>query len=97
MKFSDSLGARGVIANTLDHLVMNSSASRNPEAVMDVDTFFDNLSQFHDQSINGELKELVNNHNQPIFDFNEIKVLAEQQVELEEIAATISLDDGIEL
>ena len=97
MKFSDSIGAKSVVANSLDLLVMNSSAERNPESVMDVDTFFSNLSQYHTPSISGELQELVQNHNQPIFDFNEIKVQAEQQVELQEIAESISLDEGIEL
>ncbi|MGD8116830.1 hypothetical protein [Vibrio sp. TRT 29B02] len=97
MKFTDSIGVSGLVEQNLSNLIQNSSASVNPEQVMNVDAFFSKLSFFHDMSVKPELQELVHNFNQPIFDFDEMKVRAMSDAELEEMAAQMQLDSGLEL
>ncbi|MCG9578604.1 hypothetical protein L1D14_20510 [Vibrio tubiashii] len=97
MKFSNSVGALGVVSHNLDLIVINSSAARNPESVQNFEDFLSTFSKYHEPSIDNALKELVHNHNQPIFDFNEIKVQHEQQIEIDEIAESLSIDNEIEL
>ncbi|CCO46827.1 hypothetical protein VIBNISOn1_190046 [Vibrio nigripulchritudo SOn1] len=97
MKFTDSIAAKGIVENNMSNIIENSSASVNPELVMNVDSFFSKLSHFHDQSLKPELQELVSNFGQPIFDFDELKVRAMSEVELEEMAAQMQLDNGMEI
>ncbi|MCC2524938.1 MULTISPECIES: hypothetical protein [Vibrio] len=97
MKFNDSLGSRGVISGCMEQLVINSSASANPESVMNIDDFFSSLSQFHNYSIDTTIQELVHNFGQPVYDFEELKVRTLKEAELDEIAAQIQLDNGIDI
>lgn len=97
MKFKSSLAMPDVIQPSLNNLLLNSSHRFNPENVLDFDNFVDRISSFHRPSVNDALLKLTTNFNQPVYDFKELQAQVKHDVEVADLADSLSHDDEMSL
>ncbi|WP_281188487.1 hypothetical protein [Vibrio harveyi] len=93
MKFLSSVISPTALQVDLVPLTINSMEKANPLDMLPFDDFLKKLEFFHEPSVIGEAADIVNlveNSNQPVYDFQELEVLHNKRLDEKEIATAIS-------
>lgn len=99
MKFQASIISPSGLQTDMTGLSMNSMQVVSPDSMLPFDDFLKKLAHFHEPTVTGaggEIVALVENSNQPVFDFQELQVLHTKRLDDKEIAEAIT-SQGMDL